>query len=294
MRNFRIRRTKPIFISKAAFINVTLLAGIAIFVALAVLTGRAVSDNIFKDTGVNASSEPSDTKIIVTQPTATPELPKNTPPEETSTGGVIKIEAKDYYFVQFGMFSNEDNAKTCADSIAALGGAGYIKNTDGKFYVFAMCYSNGNDAKTVVTNLKTQGYSTLLKCFSHNGMTMNISGSEESINKIETAYNGVIKATDEIEEIIYKFDKGEIDRIELKNQLRELLSLIESNKDTFSLYAEQNDIFANAKTLCEAYYSDISGLLKLESDIELKSRLKNTYITSVFELIEYLDNAVVG
>ena len=39
---------------------------------------------------------------------------------------------------------------------------------------------------------------------------------------------------------------------------------------------------------------DISGLLKLESDIELKSRLKNTYITSVFELIEYLDNAVVG
>ncbi len=125
-------------------------------------------------------------------------------------------------------------------------------------------------------------------------MTMNISGSEESINKIETAYNGVIKATDEIEEIIYKFDKGEIDRIELKNQLRELLSLIESNKDTFSLFAEQNEIFANAKTLCEAYYSDISGLLKLESDIELKSRLKNTYITSVFELIEYLDNAVVG
>lgn len=294
MRNFRIRRTKPIFISKAAFINVTLLAGIAIFVALAVLTGRAVSTNIIKDTGVAASSEPSDTKIIVTQPTPTPELPQNTPMEEATNGREIKIEAKDYYFVQFGMFSNEENARTCADSIAALGGAGYIKNTDGKFYVFAMCYSNGNDAKTVVTNLKTQGYSTLLKCFSHNGMTMNISGSDESVNKIEAAFNGVIKATDEIEDIIYKFDKGEIDRIELKNQLRELLNMIESNKDTFSLYAEQNEIFANAKTLCETFYSDISGLLKLESDIELKSRLKNTYITSVFELIEYLDNAVVG
>lgn len=295
MRNFRIKRTKPIFISKTAFVNVTLLAGIAIFVALAVLTGRLVSDSIIPDKDVIASTEPSGNKITVIQPTPTPEQqPSGTPASDADEGSLIKIDARDYYFVQFGMFSNEKNAKVCADSITSKGGAGYVKYDGGKYYVFAMCYSNGNDAKTVVTNLKAQGYSTLLKCFSHNGMSMRISGSKESVDNLESAYSGIVKATDEIEDIIYKFDKGEIDRTELKNRLRELLGSVGSVKDTFALYADQNKVFNDAKALSETVYTDISALLKIDDDTKLKSGLKNTYITCVFDLIGYLDNAVVG
>lgn len=295
MRNFKIKRTKPIFISKTAFVNVTLLAGVAIFVALAVLTGRLVSNGIIPDTDVIASTAPSGDKLIVTRPTPTPEQqPSAAPTDNTGDTSTVKIEAKDYYFVQFGVFSNEKNANTCAEAIALKGGAGYIKQDEGKYYVFAMCYSNGNDAQTVVANLKSQGYSTLLKCFSHNGMLLNIKGSDESVNSISTAYSSIVKATDEIEDIIYKFDKGEIDRTELKNLLRSLLGSVDTAKATFTDYAEQNGIFSAAQVLCDKLYTDISALLKLESDTELKSELKNIYIDNVFALITYLDNAVVG
>lgn len=295
MRNFRIKRTKPIFISKTAFVNVTLLAGMAIFVALAVLTGRLVSNSIIPDINVVASEAPSNDKIIVTQPTATPEQqPSATPSGEATEGSTVTIAARDYYFVQFGVFSNEKNANTCAETIISKGGAGYIKNDDGKYHVFAMCYTDGNDAQTVVTNLKAQGYSTLLKCFSHNGMLLNLSGSNESIEKIDLAYTSIVKATDAIEDIIYKFDKGEIDRTELKNLLRTLLESVGSAKNTFADYAEQSEIFENAEIYAAKLYTDVSALLKLESDVQLKSRLKNTYIDNVFALITYLDNAVVG
>lgn len=296
MRNFKIKRTKPIFISKTAFVNVTLLAGMAIFVALAVLTGRLVSNSIMPDVSVAASATPSGDKIIVTQPTATPEQQPSASPSsgDNTEGSTVTIAARDYYFVQFGVFSNEKNANTCAETIIAKGGAGYIKQDDGKYYVFAMCYTDGNDAQTVVANLKAQGYSTLLKCFSHNGMQLKLSGSNESIENIDSAYSSIVKATDEIEDIIYKFDKGEIDRTELKNMLRTLLDSVGSAKNTFAAYAEQSVIFENARLYTAKLYTDVSALLKLESDEQLKSKLKNTYIDNVFALITYLDNAVVG
>ena len=102
MRNFKIRRTKPIFISKAAFVNVTLLAGVAIFVALAVLTGNLVGSNILPDTDVELNPTLDNNKIVISQPTPTPDMPINTPPASVNTdSSIIKIDSRDYYFVQF-------------------------------------------------------------------------------------------------------------------------------------------------------------------------------------------------
>ncbi len=295
MRNFKIkRRTKPIFVSKAAFVNATLLAGVVIFIAVAALTGKIVSDKF-----ISNPVKTDDGEVVITKPTHTP-TDNNTPgivptPDENPVKGtLIEISAKDYYFVQFGVFANEENARACAESITSRGGAGYIKNIEGNYNVYAMCYQDGNDAKTVVTNLKSDGYSALLKCFSQKGLSINVSGSDDAIKNIEEAFRGMVSVNKDLEGIIYKFDKKEIDRTAAKNELRALLGKIEKYKNTFSQYSGKNKLFEDANNVCNNVYTDISNVLKTEDDTKLSSEMKFVYINNVFNVIQYLDNVVVG
>lgn len=281
MRSFKIRkREKPIFISKAAFVNVTLMAGIAVFVGLATMTGRLVSQGIL----------PGDTVVVAPGPTASADSGANTEVEYKT----IRVEAEDHYFVQFGVFANEENARTCAESIIAKGGAGYIKSIEGKHFVFAMGYSVGDDAKTVVSQLKAQGYSTLMKCYSHDGLELNVKGSDESIERLTAAYNGANGIDDELERIIFEYDKKEYDANTLKQKLTALMDKIEVYGDCFGAYGDQNKIFEDAKVYCEGICADISEIIAHDDEAELASLLKFVYINGIFNWIEYLDNAVIA
>lgn len=319
MRNFRMKRTKPIFISKAAFVNITLFSGVIIFVALAVLTGRLVGGNISGD-NVDANSKPTESVGTSTPTPSTSELPfmtetpnitetpKATPsgtplaPTPTPSGNVdaedkgtvVKLEARDYYFVQLGVFSSSENAELCAGSIAANGGAGYILNKEGKYYIFATCSVSDTQAKETVLELKEQGHSALLKCFSHNGMEITLRGNQSSIEKLDAAFHSVITSNEKMEELIRRFENGELTRPELKEELRKLLGDIMSNKELFTKYSGQSVIFSDAGELSETFYTDVSALLKLDDDVRIMSEMKKIYIKNVFDLIEYLDNVGIG
>lgn len=278
MRSFKIKkRIKPIFISKAAFVNVTLLAGIAVFVGLAAITGKLVSDNIFPgNTGIGD-------KVVMSSGDS-----------QTNEDYItVKIDAQDFYFLQFGVFSNVDNANTCAESIIKKGGAGYVKNIEGKNYVFAMSYSKSDDAKTVVSQLKDQGYSAILKCYSHNGLSVNLSGAEESIKNVENAFNGITEIPFELENIVYSFDKGMYTVDDLNEALNTLKDKVETYSDVFKTYSEQNKVFADAVTYCNSVCEDISAVIAIDESSSPSSDLKFIYINCIFNLIEYLDNVVI-
>lgn len=278
MRNFKMKkRTKPIFISKATFVNVTLLAGIAIFVGLAAATGKLVSDNI-----VSGGITPSD-KVVMSSGT-------------TQTAGdrkTVEISAQDFYFLQFGVFSNKDNAATCADSIIKKGGAGYVKEIDDKNYVFAMSYSQSEDAKTIVSQLKQQGYSAILKCYSHGGLKVDLSGAKESVDKVESAFKGMSAIPIELEKIIYSFDKKEINKTELGTALDTLSDKINVYRDVFNTYSDQNKVFEDAMRYCDTVCDDINSVAAYAEDGSPSSDLKFIYINCIFNLIEYLDNVVI-
>ncbi len=289
MRNFRFKkRTKPIFVSKAAFVNITLLAGVVMFVSLAAITGKLVSDGLVPDVGAMSTASPD---LMATASPSTQPGVSITPSDTQSYE--LKINGKDFYFIQFGVFANEKNANTCAASVASRGGAGYIKNMNSNFYVFAMCYSDSNDAKKVTTQLKADGYSTMLKCFSHNGITLHLSGSETGISEIEVAFEGICSLAEKMEELVYKFDDQMIDRVEMKNQLRGILGEIEEYRDVFVTYSDESDIFSDASQVCSVLYEDISEILKTDDDVKLSSEFKYVYVNYIFELIEYLDNVVI-
>lgn len=278
MRNFKItKRTKPIFISKAAFVNVTLLAGIAIFIGLAAATGKLVSDNM-----VHGTVTPSDKVVMSSGSTQT-----------TGDRKTVEITAQDFYFLQFGVFSNKDNATTCANSVIKKGGAGYIKEIEDKNYVFAMSYSQSEDAKTVVSQLKQQGYSAILKCYSHGGLKVELSGAKESVDKVESAFKGMSDIPFELERIVYSFDKGETDKAGLEAALNTLSGKIQTYSDVFNIYSDQNKVFADAVMYCDAVCDDIKGVEVSEEENTPSSDLKFIYINCIFNLIEYLDNVVI-
>lgn len=278
MRNFKIRkRTKPIFISKAAFVNVTLLAGIAVFVGLAAVTGKLVSDNISPG-GITSGD-----KVVM----SSGNLQTN---DDYTT---VKIDAQDFYFLQFGVFSNADNANTCAESVIKKGGAGYVREIEGKNYVFAMSYSKSDDAKTVVSQLKDQGYSAILKCYSHSGLSVNLSGAEESIKNVENAFKGISEIPSEMENIIYGFDKGVYNREVLSEMLDSLKNKVQTYGEVFKTYSEQSKVFADAAIYCDSVCEDISDIIAIDENSSPSSDLKFIYINCIFNLIEYLDNVVI-
>lgn len=278
MRNFKIKkRAKPIFISKAAFVNVTLLAGIAVFVGLAAVTGKLVSDNIVPE-GV----KPSD-KVVMSS--------GDSQADDDYTN--VKIDARDFYFLQFGVFANKNNATTCAESIIKKGGAGYVKEIEGKNYVFAMSYTQSDDAKTVVSQLKEQGYSAILKCYSHGGLSINLRGAKESIENVESAFKGISEIPFEMENIIYSFDKGMYDREELNQMLDSLTDKVQTYGDVLKKYSEQNKVFSDAVTYCNSVCEDISDVIAVDKNNSPSSDLKFIYINCIFNLIEYLDNVVI-
>ncbi len=278
MRNFKIKkRAKPIFVSKTAFVNVTLLTGIVLFIGLASLTGKLVSNQIV----------PGDQ--VVMKPSVSPGSTGDTDEGYTN----ITLEPQDYYFVQFGMFTSSDNAKLCADAIAKLGGAGYVREVEGKHYVFAMSYSQNEDAKTVVADLKAQGYSTMLKCYSHNGLSINLSGSKENTDRIKSAMNGIAQLPQSVEMLIYSFDEGQCTREELLLDIDKVCNTVNESKAVLAEYSEQSIVFQKGAEYCDAVAKELGELKNTEDETVFKSSLKFIYINSIFNLIEYLDNVLI-
>jgi hypothetical protein len=65
-----------------------------------------------------------------------------------------------YYFVYFKEQDDAVSAASISSAVESLGGAGYILECDGKFYVTVACYYSEKDANTVCGNLQARN----LKC----------------------------------------------------------------------------------------------------------------------------------
>ncbi len=295
MRNFRMKkRTKPIFVTKAAFVNVLLFTGVAVFLAVAVLAGKAVSTGMLEKENENKNSSVTVNKSkdddVNPAPDSTPEASADT----TENTVRLMFDAQNYYVIQLGAFSGEANANKCASSIRASGGAGFVREQEGKYYVYAMCYADSEDARTVSANLKAEGRSALVKCFKTASLALDISGSEKCVADIESAMRGIEEVPAELEKLIFSFDRGECERTALKTSLMKVLEDVETYRDVFGLYREQSAFFAQSENYCKGVYDDIASVLKADDDTALSAELKHIYINTVFNFIEYLDNADVG
>lgn len=71
----------------------------------------------------------------------------------------IKFESE-YYFVCYTVRDNAVSADAISDTVSSYGGAGYVLEYDGDFYVTVACYYTESEANRVKQTLLTRG----LKC----------------------------------------------------------------------------------------------------------------------------------
>ena len=69
------------------------------------------------------------------------------------SGKKLFFEAE-YHFVCYRLADNTVSASSLSDTVSSYGGAGYILNYNGSYYVTVSCYFNENDAQSVCDSLK--------------------------------------------------------------------------------------------------------------------------------------------
>lgn len=72
--------------------------------------------------------------------------------------GRVKITfKKEFYFVYYSLKDNSVSAAAVSESVFNLGGAGYVLEYNGNYYVTVSCYYNENDADSVRQSLFRRG-----------------------------------------------------------------------------------------------------------------------------------------
>lgn len=72
------------------------------------------------------------------------------------SGGKLNFKTS-YYYVCYRITDNSVSAGSLSGTVSSYGGAGYIIEHSGNYYVTVSCYYSNNDAETVCSGLKRRG-----------------------------------------------------------------------------------------------------------------------------------------
>ena len=75
-----------------------------------------------------------------------------------ASANALKMNKVNYYAVSAGAYSGIELASEIASKLKLLGGAGYVYNHNGEYSVLLYAYENREDALTVCSKIKEQGF----------------------------------------------------------------------------------------------------------------------------------------
>ncbi len=123
--------------------------------------------------------------------------------EETITAGEISL-----YTLQVGAFTDESHADTSAQTIAALGGAGYVAY-DGELYrVFAAGYLDESDAKDVQATLAGQSVTSTVFQLKSGALEFKIGATPAQTEAIKACFTAVPDTVQTLQQIVFDADSG--------------------------------------------------------------------------------------
>lgn len=165
------------------------------------------------------------------------------------SGTTIEFIA-DYYFVCYRITDNSVSASSISGTVSSYGGAGYILEHDGNYYITVSCYYTENDAETVCSSLKKRD----LEC-----TVLNISIEEKTVKssarKNSALFKGNLTTLDSLSRLAYEcangLDTGQINQ----NGADEVINAIENGLNGL-LRANADNCFTESIKLLLAECSD--------------------------------------
>lgn len=126
---------------------------------------------------------------------------------------------------------NALSADAISDTVSSYGGAGYVLEYDGNYYVTVACYYTENEANRVRQNLLKRGLNCSVLCIKTDYYPIQSFGSQ----KKEQLYLGNLNTLYSLSELCYKcangLDTGEYSQNSAKGVLKDVISGLNGLKE---------------------------------------------------------------
>lgn len=157
-----------------------------------------------KLTGKSGSApDPGSLPIVSSSPTAAPS------PVPTGETFRITLPALEAYMLQMGFFSDAESASRIADSIKAMGAAGYIYDDAGSLRLIAAAYADEASAESVKTRLLAEGYDVSVFRFSRSGVDLLVTAGSGMQLPVTTAFTLSSDVVSQLDELSLDFDASQ-------------------------------------------------------------------------------------
>lgn len=125
------------------------------------------------------------------------------------TGSKITFTAK-FYFVCYKSQDDAHSASSVSSAVQSLGGAGYVIDSDGRYYIAFACYYDEDKAQSVCSSLKESG----LECTVLAVETQSYDIADEEHSEL---YSGCLETLCQIADIMYNLanslDEGSLSQL---------------------------------------------------------------------------------
>lgn len=203
---------------------------------------------------------------------------------QTSTQFDLRTETLHFpagtrYALQMGVYSSLENASKQAAALQALGAAGYICNTDGKYRVLAACYPDESSLSAVREQLTAEGLESAAYLFERAPTEWIVTASQSQIEVLQQAMQCLLDLSDRLYTVVYTFD-SEQQQISVGQAAIEILKTeLESYQASLvSDLGEGTDVSKQLKTCYDDILAAFEEALAYTGDISVEFSAKLKYV----------------
>lgn len=203
---------------------------------------------------------------------------------EKSVTGEVEVPAVECFALQMGVYSDENNAQSEANSLKARGAGGYVMEDDGRYRVLAAVYSAKESLTAVREQLQAEGFESATYTFMAPNSVLRVTATQEQIDGLVAGFNALTELIEEMGEAAISFDQNNLSAAQGREMVKEILADFKEDSAPFLKVAEQNNpIISAAKTCyntCEGALSELANY-NTESTVDFSSKIKYTHISIV-------------
>ena len=260
------------------FIAIVVIIGIILVIVLTPM-GEWINDNVFSPLFGTTTPSPSPTM---------PDMPEVT--DAATVSEEITLDAMDFYMLQMGVFTSQENAASYAESLKKQGGAGDVYEQDGRFRVIAYAYSTQEDANTVKQRLVDSGYECAIFALPIHGATYRITATNDQINSLTSSLSALKMAMEAVSEVALTFDSEKLTIEEGKERVQTIYDSLDSALLTFS--PGGSTLLLSVDEYCTTYKDALNNILvsNFTETIDFSSLLKYTQVMLTCEYANLIDS----
>lgn len=254
-------------------------AAVAVYFIGAVKVGNFISDQIVMPvvswvTGGQTTSENEEEDV-------TPNSPQPDDAKEQTVTSTFEIPEISVYALQAGVFSEQENADTFAESLQQKGGAGYILEEEGSYRVMIAGYLTQEEAENVKDRLESeQSMETKVFPIEAGKLSVEMETTEEAAEVIKTCIAPCSGYVNEMATLALSLDKNETTLSKAQDKIQEMLEEVEKNKNMVDEIAENtdNDSIQSLKMFYHDTAKSIQAVLNQENTLAFSAKLKEAYL----------------